>query len=167
VTFGETAYVTLHGTPGAVIDLYTRRFQGTFTKIRDGLVLDGAGVARVATRPDANLRFQSRDRAVQQASSIVGADGLVTVANTISLTVHRVTSKRYAFTGLVKPAHAGMTVSLFRNGVLVRGGIPVSSGHSYTFTGSLPIGTYQFQTRTGATGYNTASGSPARNVHVD
>ena len=164
VKYGQTAYVTISGTPGATVDLYVRKYLGSFTKIRDGLVLDGDGTTVVATRPDMNLRFQAMDRTVGQGSSLDGADGLMTVQKNITLNVSRVGTGRYAFTGSISPLHPGATVSLFRNGSLLRSGIAVSGSKAYSVTATVPAGTYSFQVRTGSTGYNAASSSPLRSV---
>ena len=166
VKFGQPAYVTISGTPGATVDLYLRKYLGSFTKIRDGLVLDGAGQAVVATRPDMNLRFQARDRTVEQGSSLAGADGLATVEKSISTNVVRVGALRYTFSGSINPTHPGATVSLFRNGALLQSGIPVSSSRVYSVTTNLVAGTYSFQIRTGANAYNNASSSPAVSVRI-
>lgn len=166
VKFGQTATVTVHGTAGATVDLYVRKYQGSFTRVRDGLVLDTTGTAFVSTRPDMNLRFQAIDRAVAQSSSTGGASGLVTVEKQISINVRRISLRRYTFTGSVNPIHPGVTVSLFRNGSAIKTGIPVSSARAYSFTMTLPAGTAPFQVRTGGTGYNNASTSSARSVRV-
>lgn len=167
VKYGETANVTIQGTPGAVVDLYIRKYGGSFTKIRNGLVLDGNGRLVVPTRPDMNLRFQAFDRTVEQGSSIGGTDGLMTVEKYISINVNRVSAGRYTFSGSINPSHPGASVSLFRNGSLMRSGIPVNSSRVYSFTTNLAPGTYSFQVRTGTTGWNNASGSPVRSVRVD
>lgn len=166
VQFGETAYVTIHGTPGATVDLFVRKYLGTFTKIRDGLLLDGSGRAVVSTRPDMNLRFFTTDRTVEQGSSMAGTNGLMKVEKNITVNVRRDGARRYTFTGSVNPTHPGATVSLFRNGSLLRSGIPVNGSRVYTFTTTLPTGSYNFQVRTGTTGYNNASSSPTRTVRI-
>lgn len=166
VKFGQTANVTIEGTPGATVDLFIRKFGGSFIKIRDGLVLDSAGRITVPTRPDQNLRFQAFDRTVEQGSSVGGTSGLMTVEKYISINVQRVSASRYTFTGSINPSHPGASVSLFRNGALLRSGIPVNSSRVYSFTTNLAAGTYNFQVRTGTTGYNNASGSPTRSVRI-
>ena len=166
VRFGQPAYVTISGSPGATVDLYLRKYLGEFTKIRDGLVLDGNGQAVVATRPDMNLRFQARDRTVEQGSSLAGADGLMTVEKNISINVVRVSALRYTFSGSINPAHPGATVSLFRNGSLLRSGIPVNSSRVYSVTTNFAPGTFSFEVRTGANAYNNASVSPTRSLRI-
>lgn len=166
VRFGQTANVTIHGTPGATVDLYIRKYLQTFVKIRQGLVLDTAGKVVVPTKPDVNLRFMAKDRTVEQGSSIGGTSGLMTVEKTISINARRDGVRRFTFTGTVAPNHPGATVSLFRSGTLVRSGIPVNSARVYSFTSSQPAGNYIFQVRSGATGYNAASSSPARSVRI-
>lgn len=166
VKFGQTANVTIHGTPGAVVDLYIRKYQGSFTKIRSGLVLDGSGQTVVATKPDMNLRFQAFDRTVAQGSSIGGSDGLMTVEKYISINVQRVSAGRYTFTGSINPTHPGASVNIYRNGALWRSGITVNSSRVYSYTANLPGGTHNFQVRTGTSGYNNASASPVRAVVV-
>lgn len=166
VRFGQTANVTINGSPGATVDLYVRKYLGNFTKIRDGLQLNSAGQAFVPTKPDMNLRFQAFDRTVEQGSSLAGANGLMTVEKNITLNARRDAVKRYTFTGSVNPTHPGATVSLFRNGSLLRSGIPVNASRVYSFTTTLPAGTYTFQVRSGSTGYNAASASPNRSVRI-
>ena len=165
--YGATAAVVVSGSPGAVVDLYSRKYpQTSYTKIRDGLVLDGTGQVRVATRPDVNLRFLARDRTLAHASSTWGTDGLVTVQKAISLAVTRVATRTYTFSGSVRPLVAGTTVGVYRNGVLVRSGIPVGSTGAYSWRGTLAAGTYSFATKTGASGYNAASSSPSYSVRI-
>jgi hypothetical protein len=166
VTYGQSATVIITGTPGATVDLYARKYQGQLAKIRDGLVLDGSGRVSVVTRPDMNLRFQARDRTVAEASSTAGTSGLMTVQKYVSLTARRDGTRRFTFTGSINPLHPGATVSLFRNGQVLRSGIPVSSARVYSYTATLPAGTATFQVRTGSTGWNAASASPARSVRI-
>lgn len=166
VKFGQTANVTISGSPGATVDLYTRKFQGEFTKIRDGLVLDSHGRTVVATKPDINLRFQAVDRTVEQGSSIGGADGLMKVEKFISLNIQKVSAGRYTFTGSINPTHPGATVNLYRNGTLWRSGLSVNSFRVYSLTANLASGTQTFQARTGTSGYNNASASPTRSISV-
>jgi hypothetical protein len=165
--YGATADVLVTGTAGAVVDLYSRKYpQTAYTKIRDGLVLDGAGQVHVPTRPDVNLRFLARDRTLAHASSTSGTDGLVTVQKAISLGIARTGTRTYRFSGSVRPIISGTTVGVYRNGVLLRSGIPVSSTGGYSWTGTLAGGTYGFQTRTGTSGYNAASTSPTYSVRI-
>jgi hypothetical protein len=166
VTYGQSATVTITGTPGATVDLYARKYQAELVRIREGLVLDTTGHVSVTTRPDMNLRFQARDRAVAEGSSTAGTSGLMTVQKYVSLTARREGTRRWTFTGSINPLHPGATVSLFRNGSLLRSGIPVNGSRVYAYTLTLPAGTATYQVRTGATGWNAASASPARSVRV-
>ncbi|MFN2523081.1 MAG: hypothetical protein ABR614_07190 [Mycobacteriales bacterium] len=166
VTYGQVATVTISGTPGALVDLYARKYQADFVKIRDGLVLDASGRVAVTTRPDMNLRFQARDRTVAEGSSLAGANGLMTVQKYVSVGARREGVRRFTFTGSINPLHPGATVSLFRNGAVLRSGIPVNASRVYSFTGTFPAGTATFQVRTGSTGYNAASASPPRSVRI-
>jgi hypothetical protein len=166
VTFGQIAYVTIKGTPGATVDLYTRKYLGSFAKIRDGLVLDSTGRTVVATRPDVNLRFLAKDRTLASGSSISGTNGLMTVRKSVSLAVTRVGTRTYRFAGTINPMNPGATVSVYRGSTLVKSGIPVSSARTYSFTTLLPVGTFAFQTRSAASGYSAASTSPVRSTRI-
>lgn len=166
VRFGQTANVTITGTPGATVDLYIRKYQGEFIKIRSALVLDSTGSVTVPTKPDVNLRFQAKDVTVEQGSSIGGTDGLMTVQKDVSLTIRKAGTRRYTFTGSINPLTPGATVRLYRGSTLVRTDIPVSSSRAYSYTATLPLGTYTFTTRSPSTGYNDASTSPGRTVRI-
>lgn len=166
VRYGQTAYVTISGTPGAVIDLYIRKYRADFVKIRDGLVLDASGQTTVATKPDMNLRFMAKDRAVAEGSSIGGTSGLMTVEKQVSINVSRVGTNRFTFSGSINPNHPGAVVNLYRNGSLLKAGIPVNSSRVYTFTGVLPSGSADFRVTSPVTGYNNASHSPVRTVRI-
>jgi hypothetical protein len=168
VKFGQVATVAVTGTAGATVDLYARRYPDrTFTQIRSGIVLDSAGRASIPTKPDVNLRFQVIDRALPHSpSSVGGADGLITVQKNLTLNARRISLRRYTFTGSMNPYQRGATVSLYRNGTLVRSGIPVSSSKVYSYTAMLAAGTASFQFRSAATGYNGASGSSTKSVRI-
>lgn len=166
VKFGQTANVTITGTPGATVDLYIRKYLGSFVKIRDGLVLDANGRTTVATRPDMNLRFMAKDRAVVQGSSIGGTSGLMTVEKQVSLNVQRVGVNRFTFTGSINPMHPRAVVNLYRNGSLIKANIPVSSSRVYSTTMSVPAGTFNFRITSPTTGYNNVSHSPVRTVRI-
>lgn len=166
VRFGQPAYVTISGTPGATVDLYIRKYRGDFVKIRDGLVLDGGGSTTVETRPDMNLRFMAKDRTVDQSSSIGGTDGLMTVEKYVSINVKRVGVNRFTFSGSINPLHPGAVVHLYRNGSLIKSNIPVNSSRIYSSTVTLPAGTFNFRITSPTTGYNNTSHSPTRSVRI-
>ncbi len=167
VKFGQTAFVTITGTPGATVDLFTRRFpQTTFTKIRDGLVLDRNGRVVVPTKPDVNLRFMAKDRTVAQGSNVGATNGLMTVEKQVSLNVRRVGVRRFTFTGSINPMHPRAVVQLRRNGVVIKSGIPVNRSRVYSFTATLPRGTYDFRIVSPSTGYNAISFSPIRRIRI-
>jgi hypothetical protein len=167
VRYGQTAYVTIHGTPGATVDLATRRYpDGFFTTLRRGLVLDSAGNVQVSTAPGVNQRFQARDRTVAMPSSVHGSDGLVTVQRTVTLRVRRAGTRTYSFAGSISPNNPGATVDLYRNGTLIRSRIPVNSSRAYSYTATLKAGTYSFQVRSPATGYNALSFSPKAAIKI-
>jgi hypothetical protein len=166
VRFGQPAYVTISGTPGATIDLFIRKYRGDFIKIRDGLVLDAGGSTTVETRPDMNLRFMAKDRSVAEGSSIGGTDGLMTVEKYVSINVKRVGVHRFTFSGSINPLHPGAAVNLYRNGSLIKAGIPVNSSRIYSATVTLPAGTANYRITSPTTGYNNLSHSPTRSVRV-
>ena len=120
----------------------------------------------MATKPDVNLRFQAKDRSVAQGSSIAGTSGLMTVEKNVSFNAKRIGTRRYVFSGSINPSHPGATVSLYRNGTLLRSGIAVDASRVYSVATTLPAGTDTFQVRTATTGYNAASGSPLRSVRI-
>jgi hypothetical protein len=166
VKFGQTANVTISGTPGATVDLYIRKYRGDFIKIRNGLVLDATGRTTVPTKPDMNLRFMAKDRTVAEGSSIGGVDGLMTVEKYISINVARVGVNRYTFSGSINPMHPGAVVHLYRNGTLFKSSIAVSSSRVYTWTGTLPKGAATFRITSPTTGHNNISHSPTRSVSI-
>lgn len=166
VRYGQPAYVTITGTPGATVDLYIRKYRADFVKIRDGLVLDGSGRTTVATRPDMNLRFLARDRALSTSSSTAGTDGLMTVEKNVSLNVARVGVGRFTFSGSINPTHPGAVVHLYRNGVLFKASIPVDSARVHRWTGLLPPGTATYRVTSPTTGYNNVSHSPSRSIRT-
>lgn len=167
VKFGQSANVTISGTPGGAVDLYIRKNGGSFIPIRYAVQLDGSGRATVPTKPDMNLRFMARDRATGATSAVGGADGLVTVEKYVSINVSRVGVNRYTFSGSINPMHPGAVVHLYRNGQLVRSGIPVSSSRVYSWTGNLPPGPAQYRITSPVTGYNNVSHSPTRSISVN
>lgn len=166
VRYGQPAYVTITGTPGATVDLYIRKYRADFVKIRDGLVLDGSGRTTVATRPDMNLRFLARDRTLSTPSSTAGTDGLMTVEKNVSLNVARVGVGRFTFSGSINPTHPGAVVHLYRNGVLLKASIPVDAARVYRWTGVLPPGTATYRVTSPTTGYNNVSHSPSRSLRT-
>lgn len=166
VRFGQPAYVTISGTPGATVDLFIRKYRGDFIKIRDGLVLDPGGSTTVETRPDMNLRFMAKDRTVAEGSSVGGIDGLMTVEKYVSINVKRVGVNRFTFSGSINPLHPGAVVSLYRNGSLIKAGIPVNSSRIYSVTVTLPAGTANYRITSPTTGYNNLSHSPTRSVRI-
>lgn len=166
VRFGQPAYVTISGTPGATVDLFIRKYRGDFIKIRDGLVLDGGGTTTVETRPDMNLRFMAKDRAVEQGSSIGGTDGLMTVEKYVSINAKRAGVNRFTFSGSINPLHPGAVVNLYRNGSLIKAGIPVNGSRVYSTTVTLPAGSANYRITSPTTGYNNISHSPTRGIRI-
>ena len=166
VKFGQTANVTITGTPGATVDLYIRKYLGDFLKIRNGLVLDSSGRTTVATRPDMNLRFMAKDRTLTEGSSIGGTSGLMTVEKQVSINAKRVGVNRVTFTGSINPMHPGSVVHLYRNGTLIKANIPVNNSRIYSFTGTLPAGTASYRITSPTTGYNNVSHSPVRSIRI-
>lgn len=161
VAFGQTAVVSITGDPGSAVDLYTRKYPNTaFTRIRTGLVLDSSGRTTVSTKPDVNLRFMAR--AQQQADPAATSNQpLMTVRKNVSMSVRRVGTRQYTFSGSIHPWNPGAVVHLYRGGRLLKGSIPVSSSRVYSVTLTVEGGRADSQVRSPATGYNDLSLSPA------
>lgn len=160
IQFGQAADVWVSGFPGEVFDLYARKYPSTsYTKIRSSLRLDASGRMSVRTYPNVNMRFMAQT-AGAPPSSTAGADGLLTVQKQLSMNVSRVSGRLFTVSGSLKPPHPGAVVHLYRDGVLFRKGIPVSSAGTYSVRLVLDYGFYDM--RTPATGYNAASATRPR-----
>ena len=113
-----------------------------------------------------NLRFMAKDRTLAEGSSIGGTRGLMTVEKQVWINVKRVGVNRFNFTGSINPTHLGAVVNLYRNGSLIKAGIPVNSSRVYSTMVTLPAGTANYRITTPTTGYNNSSHSPTRSVRI-
>ena len=158
---GQRVTVTYRGSPGAVVDVLSRTQPATtFSRIAR-VTLDSSGTATSSHAPQKNTRITARSA----SGAVSPTQPLVVVRSVSSLTVQRVGTRTYAFTGRVYPALDRRLISLYRNGVLVAQGRTDASG-IYRITKQLAGGTFTFQTRTPNDQHNLGAASPLRRAQI-
>jgi hypothetical protein len=161
ISAGQRVTVTYRGTPGAVVEVLSRTQPATvFSRIAT-VTLDSSGVGTSSHAPQKNTRITARSAAGQLSAD----QPIVAVRSVSSLTVQRVGTRTYTFTGRVYPALDQRLVSLYRNGVLVAQGRTNASG-IYAITRTLAAGTFAFQVRTSNDMYNLGTVSPTRTAVI-
>lgn len=158
---GQTATVTISGTPGAHINLNSQRYpESAFSATGDSgyIVLDTSGRSLRRIRPDRNLRLQAFDVALPDRGSSIAN---VRVQANIEMNIRGGYARRYNFFGAVNPKVPGVVAYLYQNGVKI-GGTTLSGDYGtgyYTLNRTLKPGTWTMQVRLASSGYNAASAS--------
>jgi subtilisin family serine protease len=162
IAAGEQVTVTYRGNPDTIIGIYSRTQPATeFSYIRS-VLLDSNGFGSSTHKPQKNTRITARSA----AGSFSANAPIIAVRSVASLTVSRVGTRTYTFTGRVYPARLDRMVFLYRNGSYA-GVARTDSRGIYRLTRSgLGAGTFTFQMRTGDDTHNLGTRSPERRVLV-
>lgn len=160
---GDPVDVTVTGTPGQPVALQGYSRPDTAYRVLRTAVLAADGTARFVLQPSTSTRLYA-----QQAGCRPSPTAVLTVVAVPSLLATR-TATGAVFTGSVRPARAGVLVSLYRRaagGALVLSGQTRSTASgTYALRRALPAaGRHVFVVRTGADNTNAAGQSPARAV---
>ncbi len=162
VDYGTLVAVTITGTPGAAVDLYSRLYPNAdYTRIRSGLVLDDSGRTVVQTRPNYNLRL----KAVDPEAVGDGNPPLVQVRKRMTLNVSCDRTRSCTLSGSANPFNPGQVVDVRRSGTAMRR-VSTSSSGAWSVRLSLPRGTSALTATSPSTGYNAGSTSPSRTVRL-
>ena len=164
-----SARVALRAAPGSTVDLFAYTRPSTDYRLVRTQALPPGGEAVVTLRPPANTRLYAQ----QRGGCPRGADSVVDVRTTLTLTARRDGPRLYAFAGDSLPARAGgLVVSLYR---VEPGGRQVLAGQARAdavdgtwrlvrrFTGS---GRFGFVARTGQDLQNAPGSSNVRSTLV-
>lgn len=155
---GEPVEVTVTGTPGEPVALWGYSRPSTTYRVLRTAVLAADGTAGFVLRPGTSTRLYA-----QQADCAPSPTAVLTVVATATLQA----SPRAAgavFSGVVRPARAGVLVSLYRRaadgGYVLAAQTRTTASGAYSVTRRL-AGRQVFVVRTGGDTTNAAGQSPA------